>query len=176
MKNFNLKSKAIASTGISYLSFSMGDESFAIRVEKILEILEVPRITKVPHSPDYVKGMINLRGMVLPIIDTRVKFGMEPTEFTVNTCIVVLDILIESERVILGILVDEVLEVMETVQEDLLPSPGIGASYRAEFIEGIIRKDDRFVMLLQIDKIFTAVDIKGINQSQVSAENQNQES
>lgn len=97
----------------SYLSFKLGDEVFAANVSKVLDILEMTNITKVPKAPPYLKGVINLRGTVLPLIDTRIKFGLSPTEFTPNTCILVLDIKIENEGLQIGSLVDSVQEVME---------------------------------------------------------------
>ena len=102
----------------SYLSFKLGDELFAVNVGKVLNILEMTRITKVPNSPEYMKGVINLRGSVLPVIDMRVKFGLELTEETVNTCILVLDIEIDNESVKVGALVDAVSEVLEIEEEE----------------------------------------------------------
>ena len=97
----------------SYLSFKLGEEFFSIPVMKVLEILEVPKITRVPHSPDYLKGVINLRGAVLPVIDTRVKFGMSATNFTINTSILVLTVQHDDDILTVGVLVDSVVEVFE---------------------------------------------------------------
>lgn len=93
----------------SYLSFKLGHEEFALHVDKVLNILEMTRITKVPKAPDYMKGVINLRGTVLPVIDTRLKFGMTETIYTDKTCIIVLELMLNDQRVLLGTLVDEVL-------------------------------------------------------------------
>lgn len=146
----------------SYLSFKLEDEFFSIPVMKVLEILEVPKITKVPHSPDYLKGVINLRGAVLPVIDTRVKFGMTPTDFSINTSILVLSVQHEEETLTVGVLVDSVVEVFEIDDVDIKPSPSIGAKYRAEFIEGMINYEDRFMMLLDIDQIFSLMELQDI--------------
>jgi purine-binding chemotaxis protein CheW len=137
-------------TGIttSFLSFKLADEHFAIEVNKIMEILEVPRITKVPQTPDFLKGVVNLRGGVLPVIDTRTKFGMVAVDFTVNTCILVLSIDINDESILVGALVDSVSEVFEMEEKHIQPSPTIGSKYRADFIKGMINEKDQFMMLL----------------------------
>lgn len=140
----------------SYLSFKLDEESFALHVSKVLEILEVTQITKVPQSPDYMRGVVNLRGNVLPVIDTRAKFGLSPTEFTIDTCIVVLNIVSEGETLTLGALVDTVQEVAEIQENEIQAPPKIGSKYKSEFINGMVKADDGFTMLLDIDKVFSA--------------------
>jgi purine-binding chemotaxis protein CheW len=148
------------STLNSFLSFKLGDEIFAANVSKVLNILEMTKITKVPQAPPYMKGVINLRGTVLPVIDTRVKFGLTPTEFTTNTCILVLDIQIENESLHIGGLVDSVQEVLEIIPQQILPPPNIGNRYRSQFINGMFKlTDDEFIMLLDMDKVFNAEDL-----------------
>jgi len=148
------------STLNSFLSFKLGDETFAANVSKVLNILEMTKITKVPQAPPYMKGVINLRGSVLPVIDTRVKFGLTPTEFTTNTCILVLDIQIENESLHIGGLVDSVQEVLEIIPQQILPPPNIGNRYRSQFINGMFKlTDDEFIMLLDMDKVFNAEDL-----------------
>ena len=144
----------------SYLSFKLGDEIFAANVSKVLNILELTKITKVPKAPDYMKGVINLRGTVLPVIDTRIKFGMTPTEFNVNTCILVLDIDIENESLHVGGLVDAVQEVLEIELNQILPPPNIGSKYRSEFISGMYKlNEEQFIMILDMDKVFSAEEL-----------------
>ncbi len=140
----------------SYISFVLGEEYFAINVAQVLNILQLVQITKVPTAPDYMKGVINLRGTVLPIIDIRMKFGMEPIEYKRDTVILVLNVEIDGEIVNAGILVDAVKEVFEIQSADILPPPGIGSKYKSKFIEGIFKmNDEKFVMLLDIDKVFS---------------------
>lgn len=150
----------------SYLSFKLGDEVFAANVSKVLNILEMTKITKVPKAPDYMKGVINLRGTVLPVIDTRVKFGLTPTEFTTNTCILVLDIDIENDSLHVGALVDAVQEVLEIEPHQILPPPNIGSKYRSEFINGMFKlNEEQFIMLLDMDKVFSVdelMDLKDV--------------
>jgi purine-binding chemotaxis protein CheW len=149
----------------SYLSFRLEEETFAVNVAKVLEILEVPHMTKVPKSPEYMRGVINLRGTVLPVIDTRIKFGLTATAYTVNTCIVVLNVAIEGESLVLGALVDSVQEVLEIDEEQIKPSPSIGAKYKSEFIRGMVKLDEHFVMLLDIDRVFSSDEISLLKDS-----------
>lgn len=144
----------------TYLSFCLGNETFATNVQKVLNILELKPITKVPHAPEFMRGVINLRGNVLPVIDMRVKFGMERVEATVDTCIIVLNVEISGEEVMLGILVDAVSEVLEIDENKIEPSPSIGTRYKAEFIKGMWRNgEDAFIMLLNIDLIFSTDEV-----------------
>jgi purine-binding chemotaxis protein CheW len=140
----------------SYLSFRLGEEIFAASVIKVIEILEVPKITKVPKSPAYMRGVVNLRGSVLPVIDTRLKFGMPTTSDTVNTCIMVLNVQWDNESYVLGALVDAVQEVFEITEDEIKPAPSIGSKYKSEFIEGMVKADEQFIMLLNLDKVFSS--------------------
>ena len=143
----------------SYLTFRLDDEVFAASVENVLEILELSRITKVPRSPQFMRGVINLRGNVLPVIDTRLKFGLEKTEDTVNSCIMVLSVEVEQKRTMLGALVDAVQEVFEITKSQIQEPPTIGSKYKSEFITGMIRVDQAFIMLLDIDRIFSTEEL-----------------
>jgi purine-binding chemotaxis protein CheW len=143
----------------TYLSFKLSEEAFAINVSKALNILEMSHITRVPKTPDYIKGVINLRGTVLPVVDLRIKFGLPEKENTVDTSIIVLSIDIEGEPVLAGILVDSVKEVLELKSEDIVPSPKIGAKYNSGFIDGMWRVGEKFIMILDIDKVFATDEI-----------------
>jgi len=160
----------VSNTMDTYLSFRLGREVFAASVHHVVNILELKPITKVPHAPSYMSGVINLRGQVLPVIDMRVKFGMEPTEPTVDTCIIVLNLTIDNDDVMLGILVDAVSEVLELEDEKIEPSPSIGTKYKAEFIKGMWKKDENFIMLLNIDLIFTRDEIIVVDEKKAEAE------
>ena len=143
----------------SYLSFKLGDEEFAAHVGKVLNILEMTRITEVPKAPNYMKGVINLRGTVLPVIDTRIKFGMTPTEFTANTCIIVLDIQVDGESIQIGALVDSVQAVLEIEKGNIMPPPSIGSKYKSEFIIGVANINEKFIMILDMDAVFSTEDV-----------------
>ncbi len=157
----------------SYLSFKLGDEVFALHVSKVHKILEKTEITEVPRAPDYMKGVINLRGSVLAVIDMRVKFGMSPVQWTKTTCILVVEAEIESEKVVVGLLVDAVQAVQKINDEDILPPPNIGSKFRSDFISGMTRVNDKFFMILDIDLVLSSTDlinIKALKDVRESAE------
>ena len=143
----------------TYLSFKLGEEVFAINVSKVTNILEMSQITKIPKAPEYMKGVINLRGTVLPVIDLRLKFGLPEKEATVDTSIIVLSINLDGEMVMVGTQVDAVKEVLEFKTDDIAPSPTIGSKYNSGFIEGMWRMGDKFIMILDIDRVFSVDDI-----------------
>jgi len=151
----NMENKEHANTINSYLSFRIGNEIFAANVANVLNILELQDITSIPQVPDYMKGVINLRGVVLPVIDSKVKFGLGATEFTNNTCILVLDVNIENESVQVGALVDGVVEVLELEDTKIQPPPSIGIKYRTEFLTGMVNMEDKFIMILNMDMVFS---------------------
>jgi purine-binding chemotaxis protein CheW len=147
----------------TFLSFKLSEEVFAINVSKVINILEMSNITKIPKTPNYMKGVINLRGTVLPVIDLRIKFGLPEIEATVDTSIIVLNIGINGESMLIGALVDAVREVLELKTNEIAPSPTIGAKYNSGFIEGMWRLEEKFIMILDIDKVFStdeAIDIR----------------
>jgi purine-binding chemotaxis protein CheW len=139
----------------SYLTFLVAEEEYALHVSKVLNILELTKITKVPKSPLYMKGVINLRGMVLPVLDTRVLFNLPETAYTDETCIIVLEIEIEGENVHLGTLVDQVIAVIEIENDEIEARPSIGNRYKAEYILGVAKREERFIMILDILKTFS---------------------
>ena len=154
----------------SYLSFKLGKETFASNVSKVLNILEMPTITEVPQAPAYMVGVMNLRGAVLPVIDSRVKFGMSSTKVTTNTCVLVLEIDTDNESITIGALVDTVEKVLEIEEDKINPSPSIGTTYKTEFIQGMVEKDEGFIMILNMDKVFTSRDIITIQDNLETAE------
>lgn len=146
----------------TFLSFKLGEEEFAAHVGKVLNILEMTKITEVPKAPEYMKGVINLRGTVLPVIDTRIKFGMPKTEYTTNTCIIVLDIEMDGDSIHVGALVDSVQAVLELDSNQIMPAPSIGSKYKSEFIEGVANIDDKFIMILNMDAVFSSNELTNI--------------
>lgn len=151
----------------SYLTFKLHDELFALEVEKVIEILEVPKITHIPKAPEYMKGVINLRGQVLPLIDTCIKFGLAPIKPDVNTCIIVIDLEMEDKTVRFGALVNQVLEVLEIEADKLQPSPSLETNYNLEFIKGILRAEEEFIIVLNIDSTFSVEEVETLDQSRV---------
>lgn len=138
-----------------YLSFKLDGEIFALGIAKVREVLDYTSITKVPKTPDFMRGVINVRGGVVPVVDMRVKFGMSKTEQTVNTCIIIVEIEMEGETTILGVLADSVEEVMELDPNQIEPAPKIGTKLRTEFIRGMGKRDEQFIIVLDIDKVFS---------------------
>jgi purine-binding chemotaxis protein CheW len=141
---------------VQYLTFKLADETFALDVAKVREILEQSTITKVPQTPDFMRGVINLRGSVVPVIDMRLKFGMTATQQTVNTCIIVAEVQMDDEIIVLGALADSVQEVIEMEPEQIEAAPHIGTRLNTDFIKGMGKHDGRFIMILDIDKVFTS--------------------
>jgi purine-binding chemotaxis protein CheW len=142
-----------------YLTFRLGTEVFAMDVSNVREILEFTTVTKVPKMPDYMKGAINLRGSVVPVLDMRLKFGLSASEKTVHTCIVVVEVAVEGETTVIGALVDSVQEVFELEPEQIEPPPRIGTHMKTEFIKGMGKRDDGFIIVLDVDKVFSSEEL-----------------
>lgn len=143
----------------AYLTFRLEQELFAINVSQVLEILELKPITKIPGAPDCMRGVINLRGNILPVVDTRIKFRMMPTDFTIDTCIIVLSIQTEKDPVLVGAIVDAVQKVIDIPYTQIQPPVTMGAIYREEFVSGISTVDDDFLMIVNIDKVFSIEEV-----------------
>ncbi len=139
----------------SYLTFKLGNETFAANVANVLHILGMPEITKMPNSPDYVLGVMNLRGQVLPVIDPHPRFKIDPQETTKDTCVVVLEITENDEKFQIGSLMDSVQEVIEINEDEILPPPELGTEYDSKYITGIIQKGEKFILILNITQVFS---------------------
>jgi purine-binding chemotaxis protein CheW len=142
-----------------YLTFNLADEVFAVDVGRVQEILEITTITKVPQTPDFMHGVINLRGSVVPVIDLLLKFGMSESERTVNTCIIVVEVAMDGETMVLGCLADSVQEVIEMETAHIEAAPHIGTHLNTDFIKGMGKHDGHFVMILDIDKVFSVTEL-----------------
>jgi purine-binding chemotaxis protein CheW len=138
----------------------LGEELFAADVSKVLEILELRPITRVPKAPDYMRGVINLRGSVLPVLDTRIKFGFQAKEDTVDTCIVVLHVNLDGDLITLGAMVDSVEEVLELTDAQIELPPSIGSKFNPEYLKGMYRNEDHFIMILDVDKVFSTGELR----------------
>jgi purine-binding chemotaxis protein CheW len=139
-----------------YLTFRLEDEVFALDISKVREVLEYTTVTKVPRTPDFMCGVINLRGGVVPVVNMRLKFGMPDAEKTVNTCIIIVEVTLDGETTVLGALADSVQEVMDLEPDQIEPAPKIGTRLRTDFIKGMGKQDNKFIMILDIDKVFSA--------------------
>jgi purine-binding chemotaxis protein CheW len=147
---------------VQYLTFKLAEEIFAFDVAKVREILELTTITKVPQTPEFMRGVINLRGSVVPVIDLKLNFSMQRTEQTINTCIIVVEVNLHDEAIVLGVLADSVQEVVEMEPSSIEPAPKLGTKLNTEFIKGMGKVGENFVMILDIDKVFSAEELTEI--------------
>jgi len=143
----------------TYLTFVLGTESFGVDVRKVREVLDFTTITRVPRMPEFMRGVINLRGSVVPVIDMRLKFDMEKAEDTVDTCVIVMEISLDGETTVVGALADAVKEVFDLDAGQIEPPPRIGTSLNTEFIRGMGKHDDEFIIILDIDRVFSAEEL-----------------
>jgi len=149
-----------------YLTFKLGDEVFATDVAKVREVLDFTTITKIPRTPDFMSGVINLRGNVVPVVDLRLCFEMSKTVKTVNTCVVVVEMLLDGESTVIGALADSVEEVIDLEPEQIEPAPKIGTQIRTDFIKGMGKRDAQFIMILDIDRIFSAEELASVRSAE----------
>ncbi len=148
-----------------YLTFGLDDELYALDIIQVQSVLDFDKVTKVPRTPPYMRGVINLRGSVLPIVDLKLKFGMEETKKTIDSCIIIVEVDIEGATIILGCLADSVKEVIEMNPEDIEPAPKIGNSLDTDFIKGMGKNDDNFIIILDLNKVFSLSELSQFKQS-----------
>ncbi|MEE4136540.1 MAG: chemotaxis protein CheW [Desulforhopalus sp.] len=152
-----------------YLTFKLDDEVFGLAIGKVREVLDFTTVTRVPRTPEYMRGVINLRGSVVPVVDLHMKFGLAQTEKTVNTCIIIVEIDIEGEVTILGALADSVQEVVELEPDQIEAAPKIGTKLNTEFIKGMGKREEQFVILLDIDKVFSHDELSQVQRAEMQA-------
>lgn len=141
-----------------YLSFTLRDEDFAVEIFKVREVLDVATLTRIPRMPSYLSGVINLRGNVVPVVDLGLKLGMDPVKKTINTCIMIMEIEVDAETapVLMGVLTDAVQAVLELDPENIEAVPRMGTNLNTDFIKGMGRHEDKFLILLDIDKVLAS--------------------
>jgi purine-binding chemotaxis protein CheW len=142
-----------------YLAFLLSRERYGIQILNIQEIIKVPNITLVPQSPRYMKGVINLRGKIIPVVDLRLKFGMDPRDYDQRTCIIVVNLQRNDQTIAVGVVVDMVLEVVTFVDSEVESPPHFGSHVETGFIIGMGKKDEQLNILLDIDKIISDTEI-----------------
>lgn len=143
-----------------YLTFTLAGEIFALDISAVREVLELKAITRVPRMPAYMRGVINLRGQGVPVIDLRRKFSLECASDTVNTCIIIVETDGPEGRCVMGAIADSVREVLEIGSGEIMPAPKIGISVRTDFIEGLGRQGEGFVILLKAERIFSGEELE----------------
>ena len=140
-----------------YLTFQLGNEEFGVRVLKVREIMGLQEITSVPQTPCHVKGVINLRGKVIPVVDLRLKFGFMPQDYDERTCIIVIEVALQSSKVMMGVVVDAVSEVLTIAADEIEATPQFGEHVNTEFMKGVAKIKGRVKFLLDLDRIFGGV-------------------
>lgn len=142
-----------------YLTFTLDEEAFALEIAKVREVLEFTAITKVPRTPAFMRGVINLRGGVVPVVDLKLKFGLGKTENTINTCVIISEVEVDGETIVLGALADSVQEVIDLMPDQIEPPPKIGSRLKTDFIKGMGKRDDEFLIVLDINRVFSAEEV-----------------
>jgi purine-binding chemotaxis protein CheW len=145
-----------------YLTFGLGKEEFAIQVMRVREIMGVQEITAVPQTPECVKGVINLRGKVIPVVDLRLKFGMPPQAYTQRTCIIVVQIEHDDARLLTGVVVDEVSEVVTLQSGDIEDTPDFGRGAAVPYLLGMAKLKGKVKILLDINRVMSDSDVRGL--------------
>ncbi|HBN10231.1 MAG TPA: chemotaxis protein CheW [Cyanobacteria bacterium UBA8530] len=148
-----------------YFSFTLGEEEFALEITKVREVLDYTTIFKIPRMPEFIRGVINLRGDVVPVVDLRLKLGMSAIEKTLNTCIVIVEVGMQEETVLMGVLVDSVQEVFTLDAVQIKPAPKLGTKLNTEFIRGMGKRDEKFLILLDINRVFTSKELEMVSQT-----------
>jgi len=139
----------------TYLTFTLGEETFAFPVAHVREVLDLTDVTKVPRTPDFLRGVINLRGSVVPVVDMRIKFGFPSIEDGLDTCIIVVEVEYFGEKTQIGALADSVQEVFDLAAGEIEPPPAFGMRLHAGYIQGMGKRDDRFIIILDTDRVFS---------------------
>jgi purine-binding chemotaxis protein CheW len=150
-----------------FLTFHLDEESYALDISRVHSVLDFEKVTKVPQTPDYMRGVINLRGAVVPIIDLKCKFGMGETRKTLDSCVIIVEVDVDGETTVLGALADSVHEVIDLSNEQIEPAPKIGTRLNTDFIKGMGKKEEEFIIILDLDKVFTTAELTGFQGASV---------
>jgi len=142
-----------------YLTFHLAGEEYAVDILQVREIITYGTLTKVPHAPASIRGVINLRGNVVPVVDLGLKFGLTVSPVTDRTCIVIVEANINESRTVMGIIADSVSQVISMSEDNILPAPAFGTRVCIDFLRGMGQSGDKFVLILEIDKVLSAEDL-----------------
>jgi purine-binding chemotaxis protein CheW len=153
-----------------FLNFDLDSEVFAVEIDKVREVLDYETVTRIPQTPDFMTGVINLRGSVVPVIDMRKKFRLSEKEITEDTCIIIVEVSVDGSSVVIGALADAVREVFDLSLEEIEPVPQIGTQLSPEFLRGMAQKNNEFVLIMDIDKVFSVGEIELIGEAELSAQ------
>lgn len=163
-KKETLSTKSMQEKEGKYLTFSLGDEEYGIGILQVKEIIGMMSITSVPRTPNFVKGVINLRGKVIPVVDLRLRFSMKEAEYTERTCIIVVEIIGNTGEFVIGIVVDSVSEVLNINGDEIEPAPAFGAKLNTEYILGMAKLESGVKILLEIDRVLSTDEISALKE------------
>lgn len=144
-----------------HLTFHLAGEEYAVGILKVKEIIEYGTLTVVPQTPPSVRGVINLRGNVVPVIDLAIKFGMAQSPITNRTCIVIVEVTLDGEQAVMGVIADSVSQVIDLPPSEILPPPAFGTRIKADFLHGMAKTDKKFFLILDIDKVLATDEPSG---------------
>ena len=153
-----------------YLTFRLGDELFATNVFKVREVLDLGHITRVPTAPGYLRGVVNVRGNAIPVVDLRMKFGLPQAADTLHTRIIVMELQVDGQSVVVGGLADAVHEVLELEPHEINDPPSLGMRWRTDLILGMGRRNDRFTIILDIERVFSTEELSAVTDPAPAAE------
>lgn len=151
-----------------YLTFFLADEEYAINIQRVKEIIEYTAVTKVPKVPEWIRGVINLRGNVVPVVDLTVRFGLEESPVTKTTCIVIVEVEQDSERTVMGVIADAVNQVIDLVPKDIEEPPAFGTRVRLEYLFGMGKLGKKFALILNIDSVLSNTELLTVSTLQAA--------
>jgi purine-binding chemotaxis protein CheW len=151
-----------------YLTFFLADEEYAINIRRVKEIIEYTTVTKVPKVPEWIRGVINLRGNVVPVVDLTVRFGLEEPPVTKTTCIVIVEVEQDSERTVMGVIADAVNQVIDLAPRDIEEPPAFGARVRLEYLFGMGKLGKKFALILNIDRVLSNTELLTVSTLQIA--------
>ena len=151
-----------------YLTFFLADEEYAINIQRVKEIIEYTVVTKVPKVPEWIRGVINLRGNVVPVVDLTVRFGLEESPVTKTTCIVIVEVEQDSERTVMGVIADAVNQVIDLVPKDIEEPPAFGTRVRLEYLFGMGKLGKKFALILNIDSVLSNTELLTVSTLQAA--------
>ncbi len=152
-----------------YLTFFLADEEYAINIQRVKEIIEYTTVTKVPKVPEWIRGVINLRGNVVPVVDLTTRFGIEEHPVTKTTCIVIVEIDQDSERTVMGVIADAVNQVIDLAPKDIEEPPAFGTRVRLEYLLGMGKLGKKFALILNIDRVLSNTELLTVSTLQSTA-------
>jgi purine-binding chemotaxis protein CheW len=152
-----------------FLTFLLAEESYAVSILRVREIIEHDTVTRVPNMPPSIRGVINLRGAVVPVVDLAVRFGLRDCQVTKRTCVIIVEVEVNGERLVIGLMADAVSQVIDLPPADIEPPPPFGTRVRVDFLQGLGKIGKRFVLILDLDRALSSTDLLSVAEAQETA-------